>query len=163
MLNFFIICIFNQESTSKFYSLKIYLEPGIILYERKYKKILTIFFEVLPIVYIVFIIIENFFMLFKLPEQNKILIKLLFENQKGGTRNKTDKKLNIIKGKNSKNHEPMTPFRNRNIRSNVNLFKFHDNSPSINNIKKEFSSINDILGVSYKENNVLPSAISSVE
>ena len=74
--------LINQGSTSRFYSLNIHLEPGIILYKRKYKKILTIFTHGLPIMYIVFIIFENISKLFKSAEENKIMIELLFENLK---------------------------------------------------------------------------------
>ena len=143
--------LINEESESRFYSLNIYLEPGIILYERKYKKLLSILVENLPITYIVFIFLENIAKLFKLAEENKILIKLLFENIQE-SRCKRDKKLNILNvKKQSKNFEPMTPFRYRKIKSNLNFFKSRDNSQSIN-IKKKLSSMREMPKIIFKEN-----------
>ena len=88
--------LINQGSTSRFFSLNIYLEPGIILYKRRYNKLLSIFIQGLPIMYIVFIIFENVSKLFKTAQKNKIMIELLFENLKETT-NKFEKHLNIIK------------------------------------------------------------------
>ena len=74
--------LINGGSTPRFYCLYIYLEPGIILYTRKYKKISAIIVEGLPIMYVVFIILENIAKLLKLTEENIIMIELLFENLK---------------------------------------------------------------------------------
>ena len=144
--------LINDGSTSRFYSLNIYLEPDIILYERKYKKFFSILFENLPNTYIIFIVLENIVKLFKLAQENKLLVKLLFENVKED-RCKQDKKLSIMNGKKrSQNIEPMTPFRYRKIKSNLNFFKSGDNSPSVNIVKKKLSSNRNILKPSYKEN-----------
>ena len=72
--------LFNEGSTSRFYSINIYLLPGIIYYARKYKKIIQIITEEFPIIFIVFIIFENIAKIFKVSEANKKFIELLFEN-----------------------------------------------------------------------------------
>ena len=89
--------LINQGSTSRFYSLNIYLEPGIILYKRNYKKLISIFIQGFQIINIVYIVFEKITKLLKAGEQNKIMIKLLFENLKEEKQNKFKKHLNIIK------------------------------------------------------------------
>ena len=88
--------LINQENTSLFYSLEIYLESGITLYTRKYKKILSIFIEALSKMYIVFIIFDKIAQLSKSTEENKLIIELLFENFKEKP-NKFEKTLKTIK------------------------------------------------------------------
>ena len=58
------------------------MEPGIALHERKYKNIWDIIIGGLPIIYVIFIIFENIAKIFKLAEEKKIMIELLFENLK---------------------------------------------------------------------------------
>ena len=74
------IDLINGGSTSRFYSLNIYLEPGIIYYERKYKKIIQIIIEGFPIIFIVLTIFKKIAKTFKFSEENKKLFELLFEN-----------------------------------------------------------------------------------
>ena len=90
-----------QSSTSKLYSFYIYLEPTIKLYERKYKKCFAIVAEGLPLMFVVFTIFENIAKIFKLTEENKTMIELLFENLKEKP-NKFEKHLNEIKSKKEK-------------------------------------------------------------
>ena len=72
----------NEGYTSRAYSFNIYLEPGIILYKRKYKKLYIIFSDFFPIAYIIFIVMKNISKCFKKAESNKKMIELLFENLK---------------------------------------------------------------------------------
>ena len=74
--------LMNEGSNSRAYSFNIYLEPGIILYKRKYKKIHSILADALPIALIIFCIFKYISKLFKFAEGNKIIIELLFENLK---------------------------------------------------------------------------------
>ena len=99
--------LMNEGSTSKAYSFNIYLEPGIILYERQYKKIYTIFSDFIPVAYFIFVIMKNIAKLFKKAENNKKMIELLFENlqEKPNKFEENLKRLsinnnNIIKSKN---------------------------------------------------------------
>ena len=70
----------NEGSTSRFYSLNIYLNSDIIYYNRTYKKIFLIIANGLPIVNIVFIIFKVTAKIFKISSGNKKLTELLFEN-----------------------------------------------------------------------------------
>ena len=77
--------IFSEESNSLLYTLNIYLIPTIIIYQRRYKKILLIIVEGLPIMYVVFIVFSLIAKIFKLTEETKIMMELLFENLKEKT------------------------------------------------------------------------------
>jgi hypothetical protein len=72
--------IINEGSNSRAYSLNLYLEPGIILYKRHYKKLYIIFSDFFPFGYIIFIFIKNISKLIKKVESNKKMVELLFEN-----------------------------------------------------------------------------------
>ena len=74
--------LMNEWSSSRAYSFDIYLEPGIIQYKRKYKKLYIIFSDFFPFAYIIFIIMKNISKFFKKVESNKKMIELLFENLK---------------------------------------------------------------------------------
>ena len=137
--------LINEEINSIFYSLNIYLEPGIILYKRKYKKVLAIIVEGLPIMYIVFIIFENIAKLFKSAEENKIMIELLFENLKEKP-NKFGKYLNMIKSSKevvnySKSNMQVIQLKdasNDNIINNISTNKPPENKNYINHkVKKQ--------------------------
>ena len=77
--------IFSEESTSLLYTLNIYLSSSIIIYQRKYKKIVLIIVEGLPIMYVVFVVFSVIAKIFKLTEETKIMMELLFENLKEKT------------------------------------------------------------------------------
>ena len=116
----------NEGSTSKAYSFNIYLEPGIILYERQYKKLYTIFSDFIPVAYFIFVIMKNMAKLFKKAENNKKMIELLFENlqEKPNKFEENLKRLsinnnNIIKSKNRNSSY-------RNSVNSVNIKKLND-------------------------------------
>ena len=72
----------NEASTSRVYSLNIYLKPGVVVYTRKYKKILLLFTEGLPMMFAVFAIFEKIANIFKYAEEKKKMVELLFESLK---------------------------------------------------------------------------------
>ena len=71
-----------EGSTSRLYSLNIYLNSDIIYYNRSYKKLLLIIADGLPIVNIVFIFFKTLAKIFKISTGNKRMTELLFENLK---------------------------------------------------------------------------------
>ena len=71
-----------EASNSRAYSLNLYLEPGVIIYSRKYKKILLLITEGLPMMLAVFTIFKKIAKVFKVAEQKKNMVELLFENLK---------------------------------------------------------------------------------
>ena len=124
--------LINERKNSKIYSLNIYSESGIVLYKRRYKKIIEIIFEGLPGIFIVFIIFQKIVKLFKLAKENKKLIELLFENLQKNKNKLIDLKkkifaeeknnnLNIIQEDNSnlKISQHSSNFLNPNYRKKV--------------------------------------------
>ena len=125
--------LMNEGSTSRAYSFNIYLEPGIILYKREYKKIYTIFSDFFPVAYIIFIIMKNMAKLFKKAESNKKMIELLFENlkEKPNIFEENLKRISLnnkgIKFKNKTSSK-------RNSINSVNNRKFNDKGRDIRSI-----------------------------
>ena len=72
----------KEGSSSRVYSLNLYLEQEIVHYKRYYKKLYTIFSDFFPIAYFIFIIMKNISKIFTKAERNKIIMELLFENLK---------------------------------------------------------------------------------
>lgn len=160
--------LMNEGSNSRAYSFNIYLEPGIILYKRKYKKIHTILADALPFVSIIFFIFKYISKVFKFTEGNKKMIELLFENLKETKNqfeeniNKFQKNPNIYRGRLSYTNvlnQDLLNFKNKK-KSKVSvdnvMFNKNDNFPSftknkirnrnlsISNINKNFKSVNKL-------------------
>ena len=158
--------LISEVSTSRSYSLNIYLQQGIIYYERKYKKILQIISERLPIISFVFIIFKKIVKIFKVSEENKKFFELLFENLKAKKNrfsqianqilNKKQKKININANNISSyinhsaihraKHISQNDFSNLAILNASLLNKNNDfNSSQIkkNSISSEFKNNND--------------------
>ena len=77
--------LIREASTSRTYSLNLYLEPGVVVYSRKYKKFLLLITEGLPMMLVVFLIFKKIANTFKIAEEKKKMVELLFENIKGKT------------------------------------------------------------------------------
>ena len=100
--------LINEGSTSRVYSLNIYLEPSVMNYIRAYKKLLTIITQSIPLLYFVLVIFRNIAKLFKLTEQKRKIVELLFENLKEKKRRKfqiTTKNKNNNINTNTRNSE----------------------------------------------------------
>jgi hypothetical protein len=125
--------LMNEGSTSRAYSFNIYLEPGIILYKREYKKILTIFSDFIPVAYFIFVIMKNMAKLFKKAESNRKMIELLFENlkEKPNLFEENLKRLslnnNSFKFKNKNNYK-------RNSINSINNRKFNEKAKDVKSI-----------------------------
>ena len=106
--------LMNEGSTSKAYSFNIYLEPGIILYERQYKKLYTIFSDFIPVAYFIFVIMKNIAKLFKKAENNKKMIELLFENlkEKPNIFEENLKRISLKKNNSFKSKNRISSYRN---------------------------------------------------
>jgi hypothetical protein len=146
--------LMNEGSTSRFYSVNIYLSSFIIWYSRSYKKIYLIIAEGLPIVNIVFIIFGIVAKVFKISSGNKKLTELLFENLKERKSfmvinpKKFEKKLSLLKEKSQINNKNITINKvNDNSSANLahhesskkNLFQIQFNN-SISNGNNEIIS-----------------------
>ena len=100
--------LLKEGSTSRSYSLNIYLEPGTTFHERKYKKLHEIIIESIPLLYTIAFVFNKIIKLFKLAEENKKFVELLFEN------------LNVKKNKFKKIKEKLIK---KQIKSKINNLK----------------------------------------
>ena len=160
----------NEGSNSRAYSFNIYLEPGIILYKRKYKKIHSILADALPFALIIFFIFKYISKLFKFTEGNRIIIELLFENLKEKPILFEENKLKIGKnnyiGRLSYNNifirEEISPKIKKKVKisdDHLGNYKYYENSPSFIINKKKNKNRN--LSVSNIHNNLKPNKIIS--
>ena len=115
--------LINEGSNSRAYSLNLYLEPGIIHYKRRYKKLYTIFSDFFPFGYIIFIFVKNISKVFKKIESNKKMVELLFENlqEKSSAFEENLQKLRI-KNTYFKNERTSFNRMDKNLR-NINFIK----------------------------------------
>ena len=135
----------NEGSTSRVYSLNLYLEPGVIIYSRKYKKILLLIAEGLPIMLAVFSIFKKIANIFKFAEENKKIVELLFESLKEKKEKFKQKPQNIMNSEDKlkQSHINLTVNRllisqnsnNLKIYSNENLPKINENEEDNNVLK----------------------------
>ena len=120
--------IFRYGSSSRLYSLKIYLDYGTVFYTRKYKKLYEIFSEVFPIM-------KGITILFSLISEmiNKLKVTKKINEYIIGTEINLFKK-NIIEQK-QKNGSPKNIKFSYNLNLNNNKFNinFHNNSCKNNN------------------------------
>ena len=121
--------LMNEGSNSRAYSFNIYLEPGIIHYKRNYKKIHTIVSDFYPVAYIIFVIMKNISKLFKMAENNKKMIELLFENlkEKPNVFEKSIHKLRL------RNYNSINNYGRLSFQSYINRRKVENKINNINN------------------------------
>ena len=74
--------LMNEGSSSRLYSLNIYLNSDIVCYNRSYKKLFLIIANRFPIINVVCIFFSFIAKVFKVSSGNKKLTELLFENLK---------------------------------------------------------------------------------
>ena len=117
--------LMNEGSSSRLYSLNIYLNSDIVCYNRSYKKLFLIIANRFPIINVVCIFFSFIAKVFKVSSGNKKLTELLFENLKEKTP-KTNKinnePFNVLKIKSKNNIQSVKKFAsiNKNL-SNTNL------------------------------------------
>ena len=142
--------LMNEGSTSRLYSLNIYLSSDIITYNRTYKKMFLIIADRLPIVNIVYILFSFIAKIFKISSGNKKLTELLFENLKEKTNksNKSNKvnneQFNIIKIKSKSNLQQQSLKKFDSIQknlSNKNIPHLNGNDNTNSNLKNMLSNI----------------------
>ena len=112
--------LINEGSTSRIYSLNLYLESGIILYTRKYKKIFSLIAEGLPELMAVFFVFKKIANIFKFAEGSRKVVELLFVNLKEKKNNFQQKVkyfpgTKIEKNKSNNNKNIHSLFNNLNI------------------------------------------------
>ena len=142
--------LMNEGSTSRLYSLNIYLNSDIICYNRSYKKVMIIVAESLPIMNVIFVILGLIAELFKVSSGNQKLTELLFVNIKEKWKKFNDEQYNnqvhqMYKNKNgnNKNFQFYKP-RNSLIKKNdSNGFLPYINKPINSNILNKNSNVSE--------------------
>jgi len=130
--------LMNEGSSSRFYSFNIYLKSEIMYYNRKYKKILLIFADGLPIVTVIFSIFKLIAKVFKVSAGNQKLTELLFENLQEKQPKISNDKINGLKKKKKKNK----------LEKKINTIKRVDN----NTLKLDKNSNNNNIGMTTNNN-----------
>ena len=131
--------LMSEGSTSRIYSLNIYLQPGIVYYERKYKKIIQIIIEGLPIMFVVLRIFKKIVKTIKYSEENKKLFELLFENIKEKKNKFEQFRRNIIMEKQNKIEE--AKIKTDNQLENPSFNPNPNNPNTINSSYKDGSKV----------------------
>jgi hypothetical protein len=132
--------LMNEGSTSRVYSVNIYIEPTINTYYRSYKKIYIIFSESLPLIYIVSFIFKLIASFCKFHTINKKFSEFLFVNLKEKC-DIFDKKIKELKeSKESKEKSPIIFQKNFNYSNKNNI---HNNIPKYLNKNDNNNFINE--------------------
>ena len=152
----------HKGSTSRLYSLKIYLNLGITYYTRKYKKLWEILSEVFPIAKAITAIFSFFAETINEIHSAKKLHELIMDiNQNPDKKNKYNYNFNILKGKKIKNFtnifcytqdQKYKPKRENTLNKEVSRFKFQSGKSSNNNSSPKNDSH---LGLKLKKNSIL--------
>ena len=153
----------HKGSTSRLYSIKIYLNLGITYYTRKYKKLWEILSEVFPIVKAITAIFSFLAESMNEIHSSKKLHDLIMDiNQAPDKKNKYNYNFNILKGKRIKNftnifcytqEQKYKPKRENTINKEISRFRFQSGK---NNNNNNSSPKNDShLGLKLKKNSIL--------
>ena len=130
----------NEISTSRAYSIKLYLYNQVVYYKRHYKKINAIFSENFPITFLIFITVKKIAQILKLAEGKEEMTELLFD--------KLNDKPKIIKIMKKDLRNEQLPNINSAMNINNNLIL------KTNNIKNQ-STRNKVLGTEvYDKTNI---------
>jgi len=152
----------HKGSTSRLYSLKIYLNLGITYYTRKYKKLWEILSEVFPIAKAIMAIFSFFAETINEIHSAKKLHELIMDiNQNPDKKNKYNYNFNILKEKKIKNFtnifcytqdQKYKPKRENTLNKEVSRFKFQSGKSNNNNSSPKNDSH---LGLKLKKNSIL--------
>ena len=129
--------IFKYGSTSRLYSLKLYIDFSTILYSRKYKKLFEIISELFPILKIISIIVSFIVLLLKKLAIAKKLNEYIIGNEINSFKNKEKEKI-LKKIKFSCNYTPQQISTNLNFKPKTS--KLVINSPKILYMDKNASN-----------------------
>ena len=148
--------LMNEGSTSRLYSLNIYLNSDIICYTRSHKKLMIIIAESLPIINVVFVLLGLIAKLFKISAGNMKLTELLFVNIKEKWKRFNDEQYNkqfnkMYKSKSGNKSFQLYKGRNSKI-------KYNDSNSNIPEINKPIYNINN----NNKNNNLNENEASSL-
>ena len=115
-----------RSTSSRLYSLVIYMDQGIVYYTRSYKKIFSILSDVFPILNFLLLVFRKFTRIVKLTFAKKTTSELLFENVQ--PKHTFQKNKFFYENNKNINNEESNDIISINIRRNRNLDNINKNS-----------------------------------
>ena len=95
--------ISNNSNTSRIYALNIYMDDGLLIYNRTFKKLFVIISNVFPTIRILYYFMKKITQHFKMSVTKRKIIGMVFENKKvNKTKNFFTKKFEDISSKSNK-------------------------------------------------------------
>ena len=134
--------LMREGSSSRFYSFNIYLKSEVVYYHRKYKKILLIIADGLPVVGVLFTCFKLIAKIFKVSAGNQKLTELLFENLQESKTKISNGKVNILKLKNKKiKVKKNNSIKKNDNNTNNNIIIGNTTNNNVNDYLNDYSSI----------------------
>jgi len=134
--------LMREGSSSRFYSFNIYLKSEVVYYHRKYKKILLIIADGLPVVSVLLACFKLIAKIFKVSAGNQKLTELLFENLQEKKTKISNGKVNILKLKNKKIKEKKNnSIKKNDNNTNNNIIIGNTTNNNANDYLNDYSSI----------------------
>ena len=143
-----------KSTSSRLYSLVIYMDQGIIYYTRSYKKVFSILSDVFPILNFLLLVFKKIARIIKLTYTKKSTSELLFENVQPCSN--IDKKLILTENKKKNNKNELNDIISINIKRNskpneslnhnyhTNILRYNGDSNNLienrNSNSKEFNN-----------------------
>ena len=145
-----------KSTSSRLYSLVIYMDQGIIYYSRSYKKVFSILSDVFPILNFLLLFFKKFTRIIKITYAKKTNTELLFENIKSNKKHPKKIVFNgISKNINKGEFNDIISF-NKKINGRFDEHNFLDHSnnySSIINLNVESKKLYDYKNTNSKEFN----------
>jgi hypothetical protein len=130
--------ISNNSNTSRIFALNIYMDDGLVLYTRTFRKIFLIISNVFPVLKFVLYFLKKFTQHAKMSLVKRKLTGLIFENKKVKHKklnykkiNELDKNFNLNKKKIALSNKSEVEIINNSFKNNLE----HNNSIGLNNTK----------------------------
>ena len=122
-----------KSVSSRLYSLVVYMDQGYVRYTRKYKNVIIIFSEILPLVNVLLIAFKIFTRYIKLTVEKKNLTEIIFENlhEVNVEKPMPRKNRNIIEKKIFEDMKPKTKIRPSKIFLNLKKNNAEQNCSSM--------------------------------
>ena len=142
--------IFRYGSTSRLYSLKLYIDFSTILYSRKYKKLFEIISELFPIFRCISSLFSSIVLMFKKLEIAKKLNEYIIGNEINRFKNK-EKERRFKSIKLSYNYGPNEIDANLNFKRKISKLVFNNSKIPIGNKNSSNAELIDITKINKNE------------
>ena len=160
-----------KSTSSRLYSLDIYMDQGMVYYNRSYKKLFLIFSDLFPIIKVLLFVFKRITQHFKKSTTKRNLVSLLFENVSSKKQkfemitssinlHQMGNKLIIQTNNNSKKE-----FKNKNklIDGNNSFIELNKNNKNMKNLRKKYLNLlnNNMVNVNNSQSDIIKNSISN--